>query len=233
MRTLLLSILCLIALKSFSQTKNFIDQPYLETTATADSLVVPDRIYLSIIITEKDTRGRTSVEELENKMEVKLKSLGVNTDTQLSLSDLGSNFKRYFLKKTDVLKSKAYQLLVYDGLTAGKVIQGLESIGISNVDVEKTEYSKIEELKMELKREAVMKAKRQAETMLEPLGQKLGNAIFISDTQTNIANALQGRVGGVAIYGYSSPKESFLPLKVEFEKIKVESTVNINFVIKE
>ena len=34
----------------FSQSKNFIDQPYLETTAKVDSLVQPDRIYLSILI---------------------------------------------------------------------------------------------------------------------------------------------------------------------------------------
>lgn len=49
----LLLIITLLSLKGSSQEKNFIDQPYLETTAIVDSLVVPDRIYLSILITEK------------------------------------------------------------------------------------------------------------------------------------------------------------------------------------
>ena len=51
-----------------AQPKNFIDQPYLETTVKVDTLVVPDRIYLNILLTEADTKGRTSVEELENPL---------------------------------------------------------------------------------------------------------------------------------------------------------------------
>ncbi|MFT7250898.1 MAG: lysozyme, partial [Flavobacterium sp.] len=46
---------------SFAQTKNFIDLPYIETSAKVDTLVVPDKIYLNIMITEKDTKGKISV----------------------------------------------------------------------------------------------------------------------------------------------------------------------------
>ena len=42
----------------FSQTKNFIDQAYIETSAKVDTLVTPDRIFLTILITEKDTKGK-------------------------------------------------------------------------------------------------------------------------------------------------------------------------------
>ncbi|MEX0272764.1 MAG: SIMPL domain-containing protein, partial [Flavobacteriaceae bacterium] len=49
------------------QTKNFIDQPYLETSARVDTLVTPDIIYLHILIREQDEKGRVSVEEMENK----------------------------------------------------------------------------------------------------------------------------------------------------------------------
>ena len=72
-------ILVLLTLQSYSQTKNFIDQPYLETTSVVDTLVVPDRIYLSILITEADTKGKISVEELENRMNTKLITLGIDT----------------------------------------------------------------------------------------------------------------------------------------------------------
>ena len=229
----LLLIIALVSLKSYSQEKNFIDQPYLETTAIVDTLVVPDRIYLSILITEKDTRGRTSVEELENRMNTKLIALGIDTKKQLTLSDVTSNFKKYFLKGTDVLKNKAYTLLVYDAETAGKVIAGLESIEISNVHLNKTEYSKLEQLKIELKLKAVLKAKKQAESMLKPLNQNIGKALYISDLNSNITNALQGRVAGIQIRGYSSYKaEEYKPIDIEFEKIKIESAVTIKFGIE-
>jgi len=228
---LLLSLL-IISMSGYSQTKNFIDQPYLETTARVDTLVTPNRIFLSILISEKDTKGKISAEELENKMADKLKSMGINLEKQLTLSDLSSNFKKYFLRQQDVLKSKSYSLVVYDAQTAGKVIVGLEDIGISNVKLEKTEYSKIEELKLELKSRAVLKAKNNGEAMLKPLNQKLGNAIFISDLNMNVTYPLQGRVAGLKIAYSSNAEHEFKPIAIEFKKIKVESGVRVTFKIE-
>jgi hypothetical protein len=212
------------------QEKNFIDQPYLETNARVDTLVVPDRIYLGIEIKEQDSKGRTSVEELENRMATKLKALGIDLDEQLMLSDLASNFRDYFLRKTDVQKSKAYSLLVYDALTAGKVIQELEGIGISNISLLKTEYAPMEELKTKLRQRAISKAKYQAVAMLQALGQNLGRALYISDLNTDYSG-IQGRASGIVVRGYAMEKEQ-QPLDVAFEKIAVEAMVNIKFAIE-
>ncbi len=230
----LLIIIALLSLKAFSQEKNFIDQPYIETIAVVDTLVVPDRIYLSILITEKDTKGKTSVEELEKRMNTKLISLGIDTKKQLTLSDVTSNFKKYFLKTKDILKNKTYTLLVYNAETAGKVIAGLESIEISNVYLNKTEYSKLEHLKIELKQKAVFKGKKQAESMLIPLNQNVGKVLYISDMNSNITtDVLQGRATGIRIRGYSSyRKQEYESIDIEFEKIKIVSSVTIKFRIE-
>lgn len=218
----------LFSITGFSQTKNFIDLPYIETSAKVDTLVTPDRIYLSILLTEKDTKGKFSVEEQENKMAAELKRLNINLDKQLKLSDLSSNFKKYFLKQQDVLKSKAYSLLVYDALTAGKVIAALEAIEISNVNLEKTEFSKMEELQLTLKSKAVQKARANAAAMVKPLNQKIGNAIYITDFGTPYF--MQEPVAGIMVRGTASlNKEAFQPLDVEFKKIKVESEVKVTF----
>ena len=65
-----------------AQNKNFLDIPYLETSARVDTLVTPDKIYLSITITEKDSKGRKSVEEQENKMAQAFRGLGIDLDKQ-------------------------------------------------------------------------------------------------------------------------------------------------------
>jgi len=111
---------------SNGQTKNFIDQPNLETTAKVDTLIKPDIIYLGILVREKDERNKISVEEMKTRMIAKLKSIGIDPEKQLTLSDLASNFKRYFLKQKDIMKDKAYELKVSNTQTAGKVIVGLE-----------------------------------------------------------------------------------------------------------
>lgn len=212
-----------------AQTKTFIDQPYLETTAKVDTLVVPDRIYLSIYLSEEDTKDRRSVEELENRMQQKLRELGIDTQEQLSLGSLSSNFKDYFLRKTGVLKSKYYTLLVYDALTAGQVIQGLESIGIANVNFQKAEVSNIEDLKLMLRGKAVEKAAKHAQVMVAPLGQNVGKAIFISDMNTGIVYGWRGRpMAEMAV----AKADSFEPIDVDFQKVKVSSTVNVKFTIE-
>ena len=63
---------------SNGQTKSFIDQPYLETTAKVDTLIKPDIIYLGILVREKDERNKISVEEMETRMIAKLKSIGID-----------------------------------------------------------------------------------------------------------------------------------------------------------
>lgn len=225
----LITLLLITSLTSYAQSKNFIDQPYIETTARVDTLVIPDRIYLSILITEADTKGKTSVEKLENKMADKLKTLGIDIEKQLTLTDLGSNFKKYFLRKVDVQKDKEYTLLVYDAVDAGRVIMGLESIGISNVNLTKTEYSSLEKLKIDLRQRAVMTAKIQAEAMLVPLDQKLGHALFISDLNTGVQNRMAERMVRVQM---SKEADEDQPIEIEFEKIKIESTVNVKFAIQ-
>jgi len=235
MKNLLTSIFILFICveQNFAQTKNFIDQPYIETRAKLDTLITPDRIYLNIIITEKDTKGKISVEALESKMESKFKSMGIDTENNLTLNDLASNFKKYFLKQQDVLKVKSYTLMIGDAVTAGKVIIALEELDISNVSIDRTEFSKIDDLKLQLKSKVMLKAKKQADALSQPLGQKVGKAIFISDLSNNIRNSLQGRVSGVQIRGYSAMKENNIaPANIQFEKIKIESEVNVMFMLE-
>ncbi|WP_456379532.1 SIMPL domain-containing protein [Lutibacter sp.] len=221
----------LVVANSFSQVKNFIDQPYIETKAKVDTLVSPDRIYLQILITEKDTKGKISVEELENKMANKLTSLGIDLKKQLTLSDVASNFKKYFLRRQDILKSKAYQLVVYNAQSAGRVIVGLEAIGVSNVQLFKTEYSKMDDLKLALKSKAIVQAKKQAEALLQPLNQQLGSAIYISDLSNYNNYGYQGRAAGLKV-AYAVKSESFEPIDIDFKKIKIQSEVNIKFKIE-
>lgn len=232
-RNLLLFGILIVCQLSHGQTKNFIDQPYLETTAKVDTLVNPDIIYLDILIREKDERNKISVEEMESKMIQKLKSLGIDTGKQLTLTDLGSNFKKYFLKQKDIMKDKAYELKVFDSQTAGKVLVGLEEIGISNVDLVRTEYSKMEELKLDLRSKAVIKAKKQADYLVQPLNQKATRALHITEEYYDNYITFNGELEEVVVTGYSDINtQEYAPPSIEFKPIKVEGEVRIKFAIE-
>ncbi len=213
---------------ALGQTKTYLDVPYLETSAKVDTLVTPDKIYLSITIREKDSRGRKSIEEQENKMAQRLKALGIDLDKQLKIKDLSSNFKKYFLREKDVLKSKTYSLIVYSGQQAGKVMAALEQIDIANTSLEKTEYSRMEALELELKSQAVKKARKKAKALTSPLKQKVGAAIHIVDTSTPYYPRYN-RVSRMEMKAVALSSDASEPLDIDFEKIKVETTVNVKF----
>lgn len=144
----------------FAQQKNFLDRPYIETAAFADTLIMPDRIFMTIALNEGDSRGKKSTEQQEKSMEKQLKSLSIDTQKDLTLITLSSDYERYFLGGTKVNKVKLYSLLVHDGLTASKVITALETDDISNVSITLKEYSKQDELILALKSKAVKNAKK-------------------------------------------------------------------------
>lgn len=228
---LLVMLLVIAAIKSNAQ-KNFIDQPYVETSAKADSLVIPDRIFIAILLNEADSKNKKSVEEQERLLETTLQQLKINTAKDLSLLEAASNYKQYFLKGQNIIKVKKYSLVVTDAVTTGQVMAELENVGISNVTIERTEYSKATELRLELKEKAVIKSKQTAEVLAKPLNQKIGKAIFISDANVNnYTNALQGQVSGLKVRGLSS-LNTVNPIFVEFEKIKFEVEVNVKYILE-
>ena len=217
----------------FSAQKNFLDQPYIEVSASADTLVVPDRIYVSITLNEADSKNKKSVEEQEKQLETILKKLKINTDKDLSVLGYSSDFKKYFLKGQNILKTKKYSLLVRDAYTLANVIISLEEAGISNTEVEKVEYSKSKELLLELKSEAVKRSRITADKLVKPLNQKAGKALYISDTN-------YGGIGDNELttdeifslqemdYKKGSASEEFLR-KLDFQKIKFSTTVYVKY----
>jgi len=217
----------------FSAQKNFLDQPYIEVGASVDTLVVPDRIYVSITLNEADSKNKKSVEEQEKQLETILKKLKINTDKDLSVLGYSSDFKKYFLKGQNILKTKKYSLLVRDAYTLGNVIISLEEAGISNTEVEKVEYSKSKELLLELKSEAVKRSRIIAQKLVKPLNQKAGKALYISDTNYGgIEDYEYVTVRNIALqemdYKKESASEEFLR-KLDFQKIKFSTTVYVKY----
>ncbi len=230
------NFLCLLALLATlpvvrSQTKNFIDQPYLETAAEVDTLVTPDRIFLEIHLQESDTKGRTSLEELEKRMASRLRAMGIDLQEQLTVSDLSSDFGKYFLRKQEVLKEKHFVLLVFDAPTAGRVLFELEREGISNVRLQRTEYAAMDTLRDTLLGRAVRRARAQGQIMAGALGQSLGKALYLSDSGLSVRNPMESQAPR-AMMAADAPESVYISLPSDFDKIQVQVRVQVKFVLQ-
>ena len=118
-KQIFLVILLVITISAFSQTgeKNFIDQNYIEVTGKAEIDIIPDMIYLKIILSDKDNKNKQSLDEIDKSMIIKLTEIGIDVNKDLFVKNFVSSYKSYLLAKTDIILTKQYQLIVHNSIT--------------------------------------------------------------------------------------------------------------------
>lgn len=176
-------VLCYPFFMMAQSGKNFIDQNYIEITGTSETLVVPDEIYVSVKLTEKN--HKKTIEEQEQLLLANLKSLGIDTDKDVSVSNFEGSYERYFLKSNAVEKEKTYQVIVHDGAALSKTFMVLDRLKITNVRIVKVSHSEIEKFRRETKIKSLVVAKEKAAQYAAAIDQEVGNALFIRELEPN------------------------------------------------
>jgi len=236
MKNVLIGLLLSVSSIMYAQygEKNFIDQNFIEVTGKSEMEVAPDEIYLKILINEKDFKNK-KLDDIEKSMIEKLKEIGVNVTEDLSIKDFLSNFKNYWIIKSDILLSKEYQLLLHDAKTAGRVFTEFEKIGISNISIEKIDNSKIVDYRKEVKINAIKAAHEKAKALAMAINQDIGRALYIQEQENNLYTPLQGKAAGIQFRGISNTIAYGVTNQepdMEFEKIKLEYAILVRFELK-
>ena len=128
-----------------SKENDFLEQPYIEVTGTAMMEVVPDEIYVKIILREKDQRGKTELEQQEKKLFQTLQKVGIDVKKDLAVRNMAGN--RYKLKSGAMKLRKEYVLLLHDVNALDRVFAGLEQMGGVEAEVERVDHSQMEKLR--------------------------------------------------------------------------------------
>ncbi len=234
MKKLILYLMLGFLVKGLSaQMKTFLDVPYIEVFGSADTLVTPNEIYISIIIAEADAKNKISLEDQERKMVSGLKALGINTERDLTTSDMLSNFRYYVLKQKDVMKTKSYTLKVEDAVLATRVFMKLEELGIANANLERVGHADMTRLKNQCRTNAVRNALEKAKALTNPIGASVGAPLHITDFSNDGDGATQPlnqiRIRGMATA--NETKEEALP-QIDFKKIRISMNVGVKFMLK-
>lgn len=214
-----------------SQTgeKNFIDQNYIEVTGKAETEIVPDEIYLKIVLNENDNKGKISLTEMEQSLYQTLVRCGINAKESLYVRDAGSTFKVSKWKRSDIRTSRQYVLLVNDAQKVGEVISELQNVGIANVSIEQVSHSRIEDLQKEVKANAIKAAKEKAAMLTQAIGQDIGRALYIYENPSYITPRIaQSNVMLFETVETAEEENGFAP-SAEFEKIKLEYSITVRF----
>ena len=232
MKRIILGVFALLTFIAFTTTDATAQElgqtiPTVSVNGSAQLKVLPDEIYITIKLDESDTKGKVTLEEQRRNMFAALKKAGVDAEKQLSVVDINSSYYR----RKGSLAVTQYELKVATAEAVGKVFEALEKAGIPNVNVTRTAYSKMEELRSEARKAAMIDAQTRARELAEAVGQSIGPCLEINDyTTTTQAVATRGKMmlaNSAALDGATAEAEP----NVEFEQIVVNYNVSAKFLL--
>ena len=205
---------------------------YIQVTGRAEKEIVPDEFYLSIVINERDSKGKISVESQQRDMIAALRKQGVDVEKQLKVANLSSEF---FKKNTSVATAK-YQLLLGSASEVAKAWQALDGLGSSNVSILKVSHSALASLKEEVRVDAMRNAQQSARTLAEAIGQSIGKCFYIWDSNNDIMPAYYNNAVTVRsmkmMDAAGALEEAVEEEPLDFKTIKLQYSVQAKFVLE-
>jgi uncharacterized protein len=210
------------------------DKPVIEVTGSAETEVIPDEIYISIILSERNKNNdKWKIEVQEDNLRKKLEENGFDLKN-LSLSGANGELQYSFLRKDQVITQKWLLMKLSNAGEVNKLFKILDELDIENARISKTAYSQIEQLRKEVKIKAIKVAKEKADYLLNAIGEQAGKPILIKEQDySNLNLASNNYLNEVIVTGYASQaKVNGFENQIAFSKIKVKYEILGRFEIK-
>ncbi len=197
---------------------------YIEVSARAYRDVSPDEINIKIVLDENDTKGKMTINQLEQAMFAAVKKAGIDTKN-VTLADAAAGVKTYVLWKNQSRTRKDY-LVKTDVSTLSALYKALDDNGIYNIAIASTRITKLEQITDSLRIEAIQKAKERATMLAGAIGQTVKEAILINSYDNNVYDAVPMYTARTKSLNAAMVEET---PDVEFRTTKVEVNISARF----
>lgn len=227
-----LFILTTLIVASYSTFAQNVDlRRKIEVTGTADQEVTPDIINVTISLQEYiNGKTKVTIEQLENQLEGAIRDAGIPKE-DFTINNLSAYNNTYQKKKNpDFLASKQYGIKFHDLNKYNQILSKVDPKGIQSTYIESYDYTKIDQLKNELKLKALLAAKNKASYLLNGIGETLYRVINI--TESDNSNYPQPRQVMFKSMAASDVRGVPAESDIDVKKIKLSFQVNAVFEIK-
>ncbi|MDR3693126.1 SIMPL domain-containing protein [Mucilaginibacter sp.] len=222
-KIILLATFIAIAFTVFAQNADL--RRKIEVSGSAEQEVTPDIINVTIALQEyMNGKTKITIDQLEGQLENAVKDAGIAKE-DFTINNL-SAFNNYYQKKKtpDFLAGKQYSIRFHDLNKFDQILGQVDPKGISSTNIDSYDYSKIADVKRQLKIQALLATKEKATYLLTSIGEKLGGVIGITEVDNN-AMPVQ----------YSNRVMAFNAIQpasdIDFKKIKLSYQINAVFEI--
>jgi uncharacterized protein len=231
---ILVLTLCL-SLFTFSMNAQVMEKEKIrkiDVTGSAEQEVLPDKIFVSITLQEymKDNKTRVDMLVLEAQLQKAVAEAGLSKES-LTVGNI-SGYRNWWGKKkpTTFLENKTYILTVANLAKIDGILNRIDEKGIASTNIDRYEYSKITELRKEIKIKALQAAKEKATYLLAGIGEALGEALEIHEVEEGYQQ--QPVYSNMMMRGAAMDSAPMQESTVDVQKIKVRYEMKASFRIK-
>ncbi|MFY9243497.1 MAG: SIMPL domain-containing protein [Polaribacter sp.] len=210
-----------------------VEKPFIEITGIAETEIVPDEIYLDICIKERTEKGKKlTLDYLENELKSVLKKIGIH-ENNLVISDVNAVLAKTGWWSEEILSVGNYTLKVNGAEKLKQLFENFKKMNISDVNITKATHSNIIELRKKNRIKAIKIAKEKADYLLSAIGEQTGKPIIIRELENNNSNFVNAKfINSSRSYSSFSKTGGSINEIVEFQKIKITSSLYVKFQIK-
>lgn len=161
---------------------------YIEVTGTSETEIVPDEIYITIILKERfEGKEKITLEKQEATLKQALADLGIPL-ADLSLSDANADYRKVKMSKKDLIASKNFLLKLTNVASLDKIYKKLDEQNAEDAFVSKLNHTKLQEFAKENRIKAIKAAKDKVDYLLAAVGQQAGKPLLIDEIENSIYN---------------------------------------------
>lgn len=224
-------IICLLtSLNVLGQTAEVPRQSFIEVVGTASKQILPDRIFISIILKDKIVGDKPyNITEQEDRLKEVLKTCDIDL-SNLALTDATSGIVTG-KRREAVMISKTYMLQVKNVNEVAKVFKELTAVDIKEYAIQKSENSQIENSRKEVRIAAIKAAKDKAGYLLAAIDEQLDVPIEIKEIE-DVSQFARSAMGNVYVTNTQLSDAEHKKSEVDFQKIEVRYSYYIRYAIK-
>ncbi len=224
--TLLVLIFCFSANAQKEKTQDS-SVPFIEVTGTAELEVIPDIIYISIVLQDKfESKSEYTITAQEEKLKGILRKLDIDLKN-LTLGDANSNIILYKRKDKGVRERQEYLLKVSTAAEVKDVFEALHENGIKEASIDKVDHSEMDRLRREVRSTAIKAAKDKAIYLLEAIGEAPGKPLIIREEDPG--SSMVGRSNVALPNGYIKETSD---TEISFKNITIKFSYYVKYAIK-
>jgi uncharacterized protein YggE len=207
--------------------------PFIEVAGTATLEIVPDKILVSVVLSEKNNdNDQNNISKQEQSLQVIIQDMAI-PKSRISLSDASSEIVEEKRRDKIVKVSKEYLIELKSASEVSTLLSKLSQAEIKESAIRSVEHSKIDSLRKEVRIMALKAAKEKAIYLTASIGEQIDKALEIREVPSDLGYAYYEQRSAMSNnISFGTDPAGSGTSQTDFKTLKIKFTYQIKYSLK-